>query len=67
VTAAAHYRIRHYRIDDNGVIMIRYNSRLHHIGIGRRHAGTHVLALTLDTSRDYQQQPRKENNVSRHL
>jgi len=87
VTAAAHYRIRHDRIDDSGVIMIRYNSRLHHIGIGRRHAGTPVLALiadldirvinrdtgellralTLDTSRDYQPQPRKENNVSGHL
>jgi hypothetical protein len=27
---------------------IRYNSRLHHIGIGRRHARTHVLALIAD-------------------
>jgi transposase InsO family protein len=45
---AAHYRIRHDRIDDTGVITIRYNSRLHHIGIGRRHARTHVLALIAD-------------------
>ena len=45
---AAHYRIRHDRIDDTGVITIRYNSRLHHIGIGRAHASTHVLALIAD-------------------
>jgi transposase InsO family protein len=48
LAAAAHYRIRHDRVDDSGVITIRYNSRLHHIGIGRAHAGTHVLALIAD-------------------
>jgi transposase InsO family protein len=48
LTPAAHYRIRHDRIDDTGVITIRYNSRLYHIGIGRRHARTHVLALIAD-------------------
>jgi len=45
---AAHYRIRADTIDDSGVITIRYNSRLHHIGIGRRHARTPVLALIAD-------------------
>ena len=45
---ATHYRIRHDRIDDSGVITIRYTSRLHHIGIGRRYARTHVLALIAD-------------------
>jgi len=45
---AAHYRIRHDRIDDTGVITIRHNSRLHHIGIGRAHARTRVLALIAD-------------------
>ncbi|HEX2321137.1 MAG TPA: integrase core domain-containing protein, partial [Streptosporangiaceae bacterium] len=45
---AAHYRIRADKIDDSGVITIRYNSRLHHIGIGRRHARTSVLALIDD-------------------
>ena len=48
LTAAAHYRIRHDRIDDSGVITIRYNSKLHHIGIGRAHTGTYVLALVAD-------------------
>ena len=27
---------------------LRHNSRLHHIGVGRRHAGTHVLVLVHD-------------------
>ena len=43
-----HYRIRHDKIDDSGVFTLRHNSRLHHIGIGRRHAGTHVLILVHD-------------------
>ncbi|CAN5168121.1 IS481 family transposase [soil metagenome] len=35
-----HYRIRHDRIDSNGKLTLRHNSRLHHLGMGRRHAGT---------------------------
>jgi hypothetical protein len=30
------------------VITLRYNSRLHHIGLGRRHAGVRVLVLVAD-------------------
>jgi hypothetical protein len=30
------------------VITLRHNSRLHHIGLGRRHAGTRVLVLAHD-------------------
>ena len=44
----AHYRIRHDTIDPSGVFTLRHNSRLHHIGIGRRHAGTRVLILVHD-------------------
>ncbi len=40
-----HYRIRHDRIDPSGVFTLRHNSRLHHIGVGRRHAGTDILVL----------------------
>ena len=43
-----HSRIRHDRIDPRGVITLRYNSRLHHIGLGRRHAGLRVLVLVAD-------------------
>jgi hypothetical protein len=30
------------------VITLRHNSRLHHIGLGRRHAGVRVLVLVTD-------------------
>lgn len=43
-----HYRVRHDRIDSSGVITLRHNSRLHHIGLGRRHHGTRVLVLVRD-------------------
>ena len=43
-----HFRVRNDRIDKVGRITLRYNSRLHHIGIGRRHAGTPVLLLVAD-------------------
>jgi hypothetical protein len=40
-----HYRVRHDRIDAAGVITIRYNSRLHHIGLTKHLRGTHVIVL----------------------
>ena len=43
-----HIRVRQDKIDPSGVITLRYNSRLHHIGLGRRHAGTRVLVLVAD-------------------
>lgn len=45
---APHYRVRHDRIDKGGVITIRYNSRLHHIGLSKHLRGTHVLVLIND-------------------
>jgi transposase InsO family protein len=42
---ARHFRIRRDKVDTTGVITLRHNSRLHHIGLGRRLAGTRVLAL----------------------
>jgi hypothetical protein len=41
-------RIRRDRIDDSGVVTLRYHGRLHHIGVGRTHARTHVLLLIVD-------------------
>lgn len=46
--ADAHERVRRDRVDDSGVITLRVNSRLHHIGIGRTHARTHVIILAHD-------------------
>jgi len=43
-----HYRVRHDRIDRYGKLTLRHRSRLHHIGIGREHAGTRVLVLARD-------------------
>ena len=47
-TIAPHYRVRHDRIDTAGAITIRYNSRLHHIGLSKRRRGTHVIVLIND-------------------
>jgi transposase InsO family protein len=41
----AHVRVRRDRIDITGVITLRHNSRLHHIGLGRGLVGTRVIAL----------------------
>jgi transposase InsO family protein len=41
----AHYRVRHDRIDTGGSVTLRHNSRLHHIGLGTRLAGTPVTLL----------------------
>jgi len=43
-----HDRIRRDRIDDSGVVTLRHHGRLHHIGIGRAHARTHVIMLVED-------------------
>jgi transposase InsO family protein len=47
-TPDTHYRVRHDRIDDSGVVTLRVNGRLHHIGIGRTHARTHIILLVDD-------------------
>jgi hypothetical protein len=41
----SHDRIRYDKIDSNGKVTLRPNSRLHHIGFGRRHAGKTILLL----------------------
>ena len=44
----AHYRVRHDKIDRWGAVSLRHNSRLHHIGLGTRLAGTPVTLLIDD-------------------
>jgi transposase InsO family protein len=39
------YRLRRDKIDRNGKITIRHKGRLHHIGLGRQHAGQPVAVL----------------------
>jgi transposase InsO family protein len=43
-----HHRVRTDRVDHTGVVTLRAGGRLHHIGIGRTHARTHVLLLVQD-------------------
>jgi transposase InsO family protein len=43
-----HYRTRRDRADPTGVLTIRYNSRLHHIGLGRENARKRLIALIAD-------------------
>lgn len=43
-----HDRIRRDRVDATGVVTLRHAGRLHHIGIGRTHARTHVVLLIQD-------------------
>jgi transposase InsO family protein len=46
--ADTHDRVRRDIIDTNGVVTLRHGGRLYHIGIGRTHAGTHILLLVQD-------------------
>ena len=46
--ADTHDRIRHDRIDDSGCVTLRVNGKMHHIGIGRTQARTHVVLLVQD-------------------
>src|SRR5215203_5259342 len=43
-----HYRVRHDKIDRWGAVTVRHNSRLHHIGLGARLAGTPISLLIDD-------------------
>ena len=48
IRISEHFRVRRDRVDTDGKLTLRYSSRLHHIGIGRRYAGTKVLILARD-------------------
>jgi hypothetical protein len=43
-----HFRIRRDRVDSGGRVSLRHNSKLHHIGLGRRYVGDRVLVLVHD-------------------
>ena len=44
----SHDRVRHDKVDKAGSVTIRHRGRLHHIGVGRTHAGTCVILLIQD-------------------
>ena len=43
-----HNRIRHDRVDKTGAVTLRVKSKMHHIGVGRTHARTHIILLIQD-------------------
>lgn len=45
ITLANDTRVRHDLVGTNGVITLRYKTKLHHIGIGRDHRGKRVIIL----------------------
>jgi len=42
---ATHFRVRSDKVDKTGRVTLRYQSRLHHIGLGRAHKGRAVKLL----------------------
>lgn len=42
------HRVRYDRVDTAGKVSLRHHGRLHHIGIGRAHAGTPIILLIHD-------------------
>jgi transposase InsO family protein len=47
-TGDSHDRVRTDKIDKTGCVTLRVAGKLRHIGVGRPHAGTHVLLLVQD-------------------
>jgi transposase InsO family protein len=45
---AVHYRVRYDQVDQHGKVSLRYDSRLLHIGLGRRHRGTPIVLFIAD-------------------
>lgn len=45
ITVPGSWRVRRDKVDGVGRITLRHDSRLHHIGLGRRHTGTRVIVL----------------------
>ncbi|MDQ3574079.1 MAG: transposase [Actinomycetota bacterium] len=43
-----HFRVRRDKVDTTGRVSLRYQSRLHHIGVGRAHTGKAVQLLIAD-------------------
>jgi transposase InsO family protein len=43
-----HFRVRYDTVDPSGKVTLRYDSRLHHIGLGRRHRGKAIVLFVSD-------------------
>ena len=47
VVVPGRFRLRRDKVDITGVVTLRHNSRLHHIGLRRKLIGTGILALAI--------------------
>lgn len=45
VTYSRELRVRHDKVDRHGAVTLRYKSKLHHIGMGRKNCGTRIVLL----------------------
>jgi len=43
-----HYRVRYDEVDHHGVVTLRYDSKLRHIGLGARHRGKPIVLFVAD-------------------
>ena len=48
IVVPVEHRVRRDRVDSGGNVTLRYQSKLRHLGVGRRYAGTRVLLLVAD-------------------
>jgi transposase InsO family protein len=46
--APVHFRVRYDTVDRSGKVTLRYDSRLHHIGLGARHRGKAIVLFVAD-------------------
>jgi len=61
---STHFRVRHDRVDTTGCITLRYLSRLHHIGLGRAHAG---IAVHVSVANKHIRVTREDGSLVREL
>ena len=62
---AIHFRVRYDTVDRYGTITLRYDSKLHHIGMGARHRNRPVVMLIAD--RDIRVVTAEDGELLRHL
>lgn len=60
-----HFRVRYDTVDHHGSLTLRYDSKLHHIGMGARHRGQPVVMLIAD--RDIRVVTAEGGELLRHL
>jgi transposase InsO family protein len=60
-----HFRVRYDKVDGHGSLTVRYDSKLHHIGMGARHRNRAVVMLIAD--RDIRVVTAEDGELLRHL